>query len=177
MREVFFMFVFSLNGRSVKLAGLCAFACVAIAATVFLLPEKEMTGTAYVSSVTNEVINFGGIKTEEDRKEFISSFGIEVSETAVEELETMVPKKFDAVYDEYNSIQLAQGLDLSKFKGKKIKRYTYKMLNYPKDEKGIPENVYLNLIQYKDRVIAGDIASSEGGGFVRTFCDFSSIKS
>ena len=170
------MFVFSLNGRSVKFAGLCAVACVAIAATVFLLPEKDMTGTAYVSTITNESINFASIKTEEDRQQFISDFGIEVSGEPIEELVTQLPKKFDAVYEEYNTIQLAQGLDLSKYKGKKITRYTYKMENYPKDEKGLPEIVYLNLIQYKDRIIAGDIASFEGGGFVRTFCDFSSGK-
>ena len=170
------MFVFSLNGRSVKLAGLCAVACVAIAATVFLLPEKEMTGTAYVSAVTNESISFTGIKTEEDRQHFIADFGIEVSSQPIEELVSQLPKRFDAVYEEYNTIQQAQGLDLSKYNGKKITRYTYKMENYPKDEKGIPENVYLNLIQYKDRIIAGDIASSEAGGFVRTFCDFASVK-
>lgn len=170
------MFVCSLNGKSVKLAGICAAACVAIAATVFFLPEKDMNGTAYVSAVTNEAISFKGIKSEDDRMEFISDFGIEVAQGPIEELETKLPKNFDAVYEEYNSIQLAQGLDLSKYKGKKITRYTYEVVNYPKDESGSPQNVYLNLLQYKDRIIAGDIASSDSGGFVRTFCDFSTIK-
>ena len=170
------MFVFSLNGKSVKLAGICAVACVAIAATVFLLPEKDTVGTAYVSAITNEAISFKGIKTEKDRLDFISDFGIEVGEMPVEELETKLQKKYDAVYEEYNSIQLAQGLDLSKYKGKKIIRYTYEVMNYPKDQSGSPQNVYLNLIQYKDRIIAGDIASSDSGGFVRTFCDLSLTK-
>ena len=171
------MFICSLNGKSVKLAGVAVLSCIAIAATVFLLPEKEMTGTAYVSAVTNEAISFNGIRNSEDRLSFISDFGIEVSAEPIEELETKLPKKFDAVYEEYNAIQLAQGLDLSKYRGKKIVRYTYEVMNYPKDSSGVPEKVYLNLIQYKDKIIAGDIASSDGGGFVRTFCDFSVTKS
>lgn len=166
------MFVFSLKGKSLKLAGAAAAACAAIAAALFLLPDYDTAGTAYVSAVTNEAISFKGIKTPEDRLDFIESFGIAVNPEPIEEVVTKIPKEFDAVYHEYNRIQLSQGLDLSKYRGKKITRYTYGVTNYPKDASGAPENVYLNLIVYKNRVIAGDLSSSDGGGFVRSFCDF-----
>lgn len=166
------MFVFSLKGKSIKLAGIAAAACVAIAVCLFLLPDYETAGTAYVSAVTNETISFKGIKTAEDRLEFIHSFGIEVNAEPIEEFTTKIPKEFDSVYAEYNSIQMSQGLDLSKYKGKKITRYTYEVTNYPKDASGEPKTVYLNLILYKDRVVGGDLSSSDAGGFVRTFCDF-----
>ena len=168
------MFVFSLKGRTIKLAGAVVFACAAIAVSLFLLPDRDNSGTAYVSAITNETIDFKGIKTEQDRMDFISAFGIQVSATPVEVFETKIPKEFDAVYDEYNRIQLAQGLDLSKYKGKKVTRYTYEVSNYPKDTDGMPQKVYLNVIMCKDKVIAGDISSSDGEGFVRTFCDFAS---
>ena len=166
------MFVFSLSGKKIKLAGIAVLACMAVAFSVFLLPDYDNSGTAYVSAVSNEKISFGGIKTEEDRIEFISAFGISVSGEPIEVVETKIPKEFDAVYTEYNTIQMAQGLDLMKYKGKKVKRYTYEVSNYPKDAEGNPTQVYLNLVLYKNKVIAGDITSPDGQGFVRTFCDF-----
>lgn len=167
------MFVFSFKGKSVKLAGIGAAICAAVILCLCLLPDYDTSGTAYVSAVTNETIRFSGLQTPEDRLEFIGQFGIDVSPEPVEECKTKIPKKFDSVYNEYNKIQLAQGLDLSKFRGKKVTRYTYQMLNYPPKSSGeCYTNVYLNLICYKDKVVGGDISSPDLGGFVRTFCDF-----
>ncbi len=167
------MFVYSLKGKSIKLASIALVACLVIAGAIFFLPDYDTNGMAYVSASANEAISFNGIKTAEDRLEFINKFGIEVSADPMEEYTTKVPKKFDSVYEDYNNIQKAQGLDLSKYKGKKITRYTYEILNYPKNSQGEPSGkVFLNLIIYKNRVIAGDISSSSMGGFVRTFCDF-----
>lgn len=167
------MFVFSLKGKSVKLVGIAVAACAAIAISLVLLPDYDTSGTAYVSTVTNENISFKGIKTEQDRLDFISGFGIEVNAQPIEEFTTKIPKEFDSVYSEYNNIQMSQGLDLAKYKGKKVTRYTYEVTNYPADSSGEAPNVFLNLILYKDRVIAGDLSSSDSGGFVRSFCDFS----
>ncbi len=166
------MFVFSLSGKKIKLAGVAFLACMAVALSVFILPDYDNVGTAYVSAVTNEKISFGGIKSEDDRLEFIAAFGISVTGDPVEVVETKIPKEFDAVYNEYNGIQMAQGLDLAKYKGKRVKRYTYEVSNYPKDSQGMPSQVFLNLVIYKNKVIAGDLSSPDGEGFVRTFCDF-----
>lgn len=166
------MFVFSLKGKSLKFAATAVLACAAAVVSLIVLPDHDNSGTAYVSAITSETISFSGIKTSEDRLGFINSFGIEVTPEPIEEVSGKIPKVFDAVYNEYNNIQKAQGLDLEKYKGKKISRYTYEVTNYPKDSNGSPTQVFLNLILYKNRVIAGDISSSEAGGFVRTFCDF-----
>lgn len=166
------MFVYSFKGKSIKVAGVALLLCIAAVVSVVSLPDYNNLGTAYVSAVSDRPISFSGIKTEQDRLDFIASFGIAVNPEPIEEFKTTVPKVFDAVYNEYNAIQRAQGLDLSKFKGKKITRFTYEITNYPKDSAGVPTQVFLNLITYKDRVVAGDISSSECGGFVRTFCDF-----
>ena len=66
------------------------------------------------------------------------------------------------MYENYNQVQKAQGCDLSKYGGKKCKRYTYVVKNYPDH----PENVRANLLVYKNKLIGGDICSLELDGFL-----------
>ena len=55
-----------------------------------------------------------------------------------------------------------QGLDISKYKNKKVTRYTYLAENYD----GYDGDVYVNLILYKNTVIACDISSADPSGFI-----------
>lgn len=55
----------------------------------------------------------------------------------------------DASYDDYLALQSGQGFDLSKYAGKRVKRYTYEITNYPTGETGI----LANLLIYKNTVI------------------------
>ncbi len=105
------------------------------------------------------------VKTEQDRQEFIRSFGWEIEEEPVEVLEVIIPKEFDAVYEAYNSIQKRQGYDLSKYAGKRCKRYSYAVKNYP----GQPDDVRINLLIRNNRVIGGDVCSMLEGGFMHGF--------
>ena len=73
--------------------------------------------------------------------------------------------KFDKVFNGYNEIQKRQGLDLSKYKGKTVTRYTYEVTNY-ENENG---KVYANVIVYRNKVIGGDICSANVGGFIHGF--------
>ena len=57
-------------------------------------------------------------------------------------------------------------LDLSKYKGKTVTRYTYEVTDYPGHE---GEKIYANLIVRKNRIIAGDICSAEPSGFIHGF--------
>jgi hypothetical protein len=65
----------------------------------------------------------------------------------------------------YNEVQKQQGLDLEKYKGKDVIRYTYEITNYPGEE----GKVLANLIVYKNRVIGGDICSADVNGFIHGF--------
>ena len=65
----------------------------------------------------------------------------------------------------YNELQRNQGLDLSKYRGREVKRYTYKVKNFP-DYSG---TVMANVIIYKNRVIGGDLCSSDVTGFICGF--------
>lgn len=99
-------------------------------------------------------------KTSEERLGFISSLGWETDGS--ESCESVViPKKFDEIYKSYNELQLSQGLDLTRYRGRECMKYTYVVTNFPgKDE----SEAHLNLLVYKDRIIGGDVSSLGLGG-------------
>ena len=111
-------------------------------------------------SADGEIV-FSGIKTNEDRIAFLSGFGISVDPTPGEEKSFTLPKSFDRITSSYNEIQKSQGLDLSKYKGKRITRYTYKVTNLADGER----EAYASVFVYKSRIVACDMSLvGEGGG-------------
>ena len=107
-------------------------------------------------------VDFGGVKTNEDRIAFISQFGIEVSGDPKEEITFRIPDKLEGVLAGYNELQKMQGLDLSKYKNKKVTRYTYEIDGYG-DYTG---PVCVNLIVFRNRIIACDVSSADPSGFI-----------
>ena len=73
-----------------------------------------------------------------------------------------IPKEMDESYDEYLALQKEQGFNLEKYAGKRAKRYTYEIINYPTGEAG----VQANLLIYKNTVIAGEVLSPQLDGFL-----------
>ncbi len=110
-------------------------------------------------------VEFKNIKTNDDRIAFLTSFGWDVSQTPLEIEEVTIPEEFDETYSEYNELQKHQDCDLTKYQGKRVKRYTYEVKNYPNGEEG----VCANLLIYKNKVIGGDICSSNREGFMHGF--------
>ena len=105
------------------------------------------------------------VKDNEDRVNFIKFFGWEVSPEPIEVVNVLIPKEFGDVYKNYNEIQKKQGLNLEKYKGKEVTRYTYEVTNYPKEK----EYVHINLLVYKNKVIGGDVCSIKINGFMHGF--------
>ncbi|MDL2289118.1 DUF4830 domain-containing protein, partial [Oscillospiraceae bacterium OttesenSCG-928-F05] len=62
-------------------------------------------------------VRYNRIKTEADRIAFIGSFGWQVRGEPELVEEIVIPKEFSDVYQEYNALQAAQGLDLAKYCG------------------------------------------------------------
>ena len=94
-----------------------------------------------------------GVRTAEDRVAYLESWGWQVAAepTLVEEL--AMPQEFGEEYAQYLELQSAQGFDLSKYAGKRIKRYTYDVLNYP----GGGTGAMAHLLMYKNTVIGGEV--------------------
>ena len=98
--------------------------------------------------------------TNDARVKFLTDFGWEVTPSPTESSQVKIPKGEDPVFARYNELQKSQGYDLSKYAGKQIMRYVYKINNYP----GAKEPVYATVLVYKDQIIGGDITDTTPGG-------------
>ena len=164
------MFVYSFKASTVRVLGVVCIALVGLIALVAFVPTYVTAGGADTSvgqvSAQGVSISYDKIKSEQDVVKFLSQFGWQVEGTAVEKADVTVPAEFDKIYAGYNQIQLAQGLDLTRYKGKEVTRYTFKVTNY----EGYEGTVYANVLVWRKKVIGGDICSAEiTDGFVQGF--------
>lgn len=158
------MFVCSVKANTLKFIGIISVAVVSLIAVILLLPEYTPKTTAAIADATAEY-KYDKIKTNDDRISFLAQFGWQAEPQAVEEVTMRIPTDFDKVMNSYNELQKKMGLDLSKYKGKEVTRYTYSVTNYP----GYDGKVIANVIVYKNRVIGGDVSSADVSGFISTF--------
>ena len=156
------MFIYSIKASTIKFFA-CIFLCLAVMVMLLSLGAAD---TVYASASGRE-INYGGIKTNEDRVAFIESFGLKVNPEARTEESFVMPENFDRVILGYNQIQKEQGLDLTKYERKRVTHYAYEVTNYDSDG-----TVYVNLLVYKNRIIGADISSLSDGGFVSALTNF-----
>ena len=152
------MRIWSMRSQSLKFALVLLLSVAALTTLVIVVPSAE-------SSAADAGISYPDVYTSADRISFISKFGWEVDETPVEEVSLVLPREFDQSFKRYNEIQLSQGLDLSKYRGKEVVKYIYSVKNYS-DYDG---EVYLSLIVYKNKIVGGDISSADGNGFIYGF--------
>ena len=125
-----------------------------ILAVVLLFGEKDATQTAAPAPGSNDA-----------RVKFLTDFGWDVTTSPAESGQVKIPQETTEVFDRYNALQKSQGYDLSKYAGKTVMRYVYKVNNYP----GAKEPVYATLLVYKNKVIGGDITDTAAGGHIRPF--------
>ena len=157
--------MFFISVKSSKLKSVVAIALVAVFATI---------GGIYLVSKNNNrpVSKANGIvykaSTADERIAFFSQFGWEINEEPAEVKEVVIPDEFDDVYLNYNKLQTEQKLDLEKYKGARVKCWSYEILNCPGYENcsGVIRG---NILVYEGIVIGGDISSVELGGFMHTF--------
>lgn len=103
-----------------------------------------------------------GVRSNGDRVEYLEAYGWEVAAEPLTSQELLIPEEMDESYDDYLELQAQQGFDLSQYAGKRVKRYTYEITNYPTGETG----VQANLLIYKNRVVGGEVLSPQMDGFL-----------
>lgn len=158
------MFIYTVKGSTIKFFAVILIAVAALI-SVAVISSRSETLTTEAISTANKSIRYDKIKTAEDRRKFLEQFGWEMEDGEVESVKVKLPAEFDKIMTEYNELQKSQGLDLQKHKGREVERYTYTVTNYP-DYSG---TVYANIIVYRNRVIGGDICSSDVSGFIHGF--------
>ena len=77
-------------------------------------------------------------KTEDQIEDFLSGCGIEVSGPPSVKTVT-VPREFGDVYENYNELQRSQGFDLSNYKAREAKVYTYDIVSVNGGSSGYTE--------------------------------------
>ena len=156
------MFVYSMRAGTVKMIGVI---CVALTVLITLIVFVPTYATPAADVDTEITYRYDKIKNESDVVDFLTQFGWEVNATPNEAKKVTIPTEFDKIFSAYNEIQKEQGLNLSKFKGKEVTRYTFTVTNY----EGFDGTVWANVLVYRNRVIGGDICSADVTGFVHGF--------
>ena len=132
---------------------------VAVAALILsgilLLGGGEETQTTAAAAVSNN----------DARVQFLKSFGWDVTTSPTETGQVNIPEETSQVFERYNKLQKSQGYDLSRYAGKKVMRYVYKINNFP----GATEPVYATLLVYKNQIIGGDVTDTAAKGQIQGF--------
>lgn len=133
------------------LIGAVTLSCCAVvvaAALLFSLGGRAVTASAEVSN----------IRSNDDRVAYLTGLGWQVSGEPVLTEELLIPDSFDESYTDYLALQSEQGFDLSRYCGKRVKRYIYQITNHPDGQDGIQAA----LLIYKNRIIGGQVQSADG---------------
>ncbi len=103
------------------------------------------------------------LSSQQEQLEFLHGLGWETSVEPIDCRSVVIPEEWSDVYTEYNELQIQQGFDLDKYRGKYAEIYTYEIYNYGDSR----PNIVANLIICDGRLIAGDVCCTELGGFMQ----------
>ncbi len=93
---------------------------------------------------------------------YLASLGYTADEASEEIKEIVLPEEFDAILEEYNALQLAQGFDLRCAAGRPCLCCSYDLVGYP----GWDGRVIAALYIRHGRIIGGDIHTASAEGFM-----------
>jgi len=134
--------------------GLAAVAALILSLILLLGSGDDSTQTAAPAVSNND-----------SRVKFLRDFGWDVTTSPAETGQVKIPEESSEVFDRYNALQKGQGYDLSKYAGKKVMRYVYKINNYP----GATEPVYATVLVHKNQIIGGDVTDTSPKGHMHSF--------
>ena len=100
------------------------------------------------------------VTNNDSRVEFLQQQGWEVSASPAESGQVRIPQESSEMFSRYNDLQKSQGYDLTKYAGKTVMRYVYRVNNYP----DASEPVYATVLVYKNKIIGGDITNTAPDG-------------
>ena len=151
-----FIFTARLSRKRLVVAAAALILFCGAALAVSTSDSDHSVGASTVSAAPTKV------KTNEDRIAYLEHFGWQVSSEPVSVEELLIPETFDETYEEYLTLQQSQGFDLTELCGKRVKRCTYEITNYPTGETG----VQISILIYKNKVVGGEVLSPQLNGFL-----------
>ena len=107
---------FSAIRRGVLYLGAAVVLALTAAGTALLTQTKEALNRAQDTPLLSAA-------TAEERADFLAQYGITVDTTAEQADTVRIPDPFPPVYEQYNLLQKAQGMDLWPYRGREVSRY------------------------------------------------------
>lgn len=147
-----FVYSFKATRRQIFSMILCVIMLIAVVVVAILWPVGGASAAAWKPAA-------GG--SEDERVAFLTRLGYEVEASQASVREVLIPDSFDEVFGKYNQIQKDAGMDLTPYQGKRVKCWTYRILNVP-DQGEVVANLYV----YKEKIVGGDISSAALDGFM-----------
>ena len=120
-----------------------------------------LTGMVLAASTPSAPLGAAHVRNTQEAQDFLNALGWECVPEQCEMKASTLPTEFDNTFIAYNSIQLKQGCDLSKYAGKPITVYNFPVTNHESTD-----HVLATLIVYRSTVIGGDIHSAAMDGFM-----------
>ncbi len=160
------MFVLTVKTKLRSKKRFLIFVCtVAIVLTLIAFCAVSMilkpADTAFCDSVGEYSLE---ADSDEAIADFASQFSLELDELYSTQ-QVYIPAEFNDTYTQYNNLQIKQGLDLERYKGRECTLHIYKLKDYKIDY----EDTYITIIVYKDAVIGGHISTAEMDSPMYTF--------
>lgn len=140
------------KGGKISLKGVIIMFAI-LAAAIFIVKCT----VSYVSAA------FGQI-TQEDAVRFLEEHGWNIKPDSASQEEVVIPKEFSEVYQRYNNLQLKQGYDLSAYRGEKVTKYTFTVLNFTEYDGTPCDNAEAHLLVCGGEIIGGDVCSLSMSG-------------
>lgn len=111
------MFVVTLNQTSLKKFGL-GVACCALVVFSAMLGRYISTRTAPVAASVNK------IESAQDIQTWFTGYGLDVDGTTITADKVKIPRKWDDSFSAFNSVVQQSGMDLTRYKGKTVEKWT-----------------------------------------------------
>ena len=151
------MLIWTMKFDKKKAAFWVIMAALVIIGIILLLGARDHGGGANTAGAKAS----SAVKTEKARVAYLADCGWSVETPALKEETVLIPKQFNAVFETYNALQKQQGFDLTRYAGKEVKLYTYKVVG-----SNLGENVIATLYVSGGNVVGGDVHSTALDGFM-----------
>jgi len=142
-------FLFLKKHKNAVICTVCTI--VLIGSALISEPQKEALAEVKVSEYT--------ASANAQRTAFIRSNGVACENEPFEVTDVIIPTEFNTLYQSFEALQRAQGLSLEKYKGERVKRYSYKIID---------SEDFVELFITKSRIIAcAVIKNNEKSEFIK----------
>ena len=139
-----FVFSFKTTRKTLLLGVACLIAFLALTAAAIWWPQSE---DAIPTVAAAEI---------EDHLAFLRSIGCEDAAAPMAIEEVQLPDQADQPFEQYNALQREVGFDLSDYRGKRVKVWSYLVTC---DDRPTVAHLYV----YRDRLVGGDLTDQQTG--------------